>query len=127
MKSVIEPSATGTRSDWPSSLPFIASRTRLVARAAPVDDGMMLSAAARASRRSFDGPSTSACVPVYAWIVVMRPRSTPNASSRTFTIGTKQFVVHEAFEITLCFVGVERVVVHADHERGVGVLARARR
>jgi hypothetical protein len=25
---------------------------------------------------------------------------TPNASSRTFTIGTKQFVVHEAFETT---------------------------
>ena len=64
VKSVIDPSATGTRSDWPSSFPFIASRTRLVARAAPVEDGMMFSAAARASRRSFDGPSTSACVPV---------------------------------------------------------------
>ena len=51
----------------------------------------------------------------------MRPFSTPNASSSTLTIGTKQFVVHDAFETTLCFVGVERVVVDADDERGVGV------
>jgi hypothetical protein len=29
-------------------------------------------------------------------MVVMRPVVTPKASSRTFTIGTKQFVVHEA-------------------------------
>ena len=35
MKSVIEPSGTGTRRDWPSSRPFIASRTMPVARAAP--------------------------------------------------------------------------------------------
>ena len=46
MKSVIEPSGTGTRSDVPSSLPFIDSSTRPVARAAPVDDGTMLIAAA---------------------------------------------------------------------------------
>ena len=64
--------------------------------------GSTLIAAARASRRSFDaGPSISACVAVYAWTVVISPRSMPNASSRTFTIGTKQFVVHDAFEITL--------------------------
>ena len=36
----------------PSSLPFIDSSTRPVARAAPVDVGMMLIAAARARRRS---------------------------------------------------------------------------
>ena len=35
----------------------------------------------------------------------MRPFSTPKASSRTFIIGTKQFVVHEAFEMTTCFSG----------------------
>ena len=35
----------------------------------------------------------------------MRPRSTPNASSRTLTIGTKQLVVQEAFETTLCCSG----------------------
>ena len=64
MKSVIEPSGTGTRREVPSSRPFIDSSTRLVARAAPVELGMMLMAAARASRRSFDGPSTSDWVPV---------------------------------------------------------------
>ncbi len=64
VKSVMDPSATGTRNACPSRRPFIASSTRLVARAAPVLDGMMFSAAARASRRSLDGPSTSACAPV---------------------------------------------------------------
>src|ERR1700730_6719060 len=38
-------------------------------------------------------------------IVVMRPCSTPNASSSTLTMGTKQFVVHDAFEITLWTAG----------------------
>ncbi len=37
--------------------------------------------------------------------MVIRPRSTPNASSSTFTIGTKQFVVQEAFDTTLCAAG----------------------
>src|SRR6266571_113750 len=32
----------------------------------------------------------------------MSPRSTPNASSRILTIGTKQFVVQDAFEMILC-------------------------
>ena len=36
VKSTIEPVGTGTRSDVPSSLPFIDASTRLVARAAPV-------------------------------------------------------------------------------------------
>ena len=63
-KSVIEPSGTGTRSAVPSSLPFIASSTSPVARAAPVDVGMMLIAAARARRRSLWGPSTSIWSPV---------------------------------------------------------------
>ena len=63
-KSVIEPSGTGTRSEVPSSLPFIDSSTRPVARAAPVEVGMMLMAAPRARRRSQWGPSTSAWSPV---------------------------------------------------------------
>src|SRR5665213_3545 len=37
-------------------------------------------------------------------MVVMRPASTPKASSRTFTMGTKQLVVHDAFEMTKSFV-----------------------
>src|SRR6187402_3040764 len=35
----------------------------------------------------------------------MRPRSTPKASSRTFTIGTKQLVVQEALDTTLWVAG----------------------
>jgi hypothetical protein len=50
VKSVIDPSWTGTRSETPSRRPFIASITRLVARAAPVEVGTMLTAAARARR-----------------------------------------------------------------------------
>ena len=58
VKSVIDPTGIGTRSDVPSSLPFMALSTRLVARAAPVDVGTMLTAAARARRKSLCGPST---------------------------------------------------------------------
>ena len=35
---------------------------------------------------------------VYAWIVVMKPCSIPNASLSTFAIGAMQFVVQDAFE-----------------------------
>ena len=63
-KSVIDPVGIGTRSAVPSSLPFIAAITRLVARAAPVDVGVMLMAAPRARRRSLCGPSTSIWSPV---------------------------------------------------------------
>ena len=52
VKSVMEPSCSGTRSDVPSSRPFMASSTRPVARAAPVEVGTMLAAPARARRRS---------------------------------------------------------------------------
>ncbi len=51
VKSVIEPSWTGTRSDVPSKRPFIDASTSAVARAAPVVDGTMFTAAARARRR----------------------------------------------------------------------------
>jgi hypothetical protein len=51
-RSTIEPSGTGTRSDVPSSLPFRSGRTLPTARAAPVEVGMMFTAAARARRRS---------------------------------------------------------------------------
>ena len=34
-------------------------------------------------------------------MVVIRPFSTPKASSSTLTIGTKQLVVHEALDTTL--------------------------
>ena len=60
----MDPVGTGTRNDDPSSLPFMDSRTSDVARAAPVDVGMMLMAAPRARRRSLWGPSTSIWSPV---------------------------------------------------------------
>jgi hypothetical protein len=44
-------------------------------------------------------------------MVVISPCCTPNASSSTFTIGTKQFVVQLAFDTTLCCARLERVVV----------------
>jgi hypothetical protein len=42
---------------------------------------------------------------VYAWTVVMRARSIPKRSSRTLAKGARQFVVHDAFEITCCAAG----------------------
>ena len=64
---------------------------------------------------------------VYAWIVVMNPRSIAEACrSSTFAIGATQFVVHEAFEMMWCCVRVVLVVVDAEHERDVGI-GRGRR
>ena len=53
--------------------------------------------------------------------MVIRPCSTPKLSSSTFTIGTKQFVVQLALEMTLCSAR-EVVVVDAVDERRVGVV-----
>ena len=104
MKSVIEPVGTGTRSDVPSSLPFIDSSTRL--RGA---------GGAGAGRHDVDrraaGPAQIAVRAVdellVAGVGVHRRHQalldTPNASSSTLTIGTKQLVVQLAFEMTLCF------------------------
>ena len=63
---------------------------------------------------------------VYAWIVVMKPCSIPNASCSTFASGATQFVVHDAFEIDVVRGRVVRVVVDAEDERDVG-LRRGRR
>ena len=48
----------------------------------------------------------------------------PNASSSTFAIGARQFVVQDAFEITWCLRGVVGVVVHAEHDGEVLALGR---
>ena len=37
----------------------------------------------------------------------------------TFTIGTRQFVVHDAFEMMLCFAGSYLLLVHAQHDGDV--------
>merc|ERR1719454_923908 len=72
------------------------------ALAAPVDDGMMLVAAARPARQSapFIEPSTQSCDAVVAWTVVMRPCLMPNLSWMVLTIGARPLVVHDAHETT---------------------------
>jgi len=67
--------------------------------------GIMESAAARARRRSLCGRSRMRWSLVYEWIVVIRPRLMPNVSSSTLATGARQFVVQDAFEITVCFAG----------------------
>merc|ERR1711988_738733 len=70
--------------------------------AAPVDDGMMLVAAARPARQSepFIEPSTVSCDAVVAWTVVIRPCLMPNLSWIVFTSGARPLVVHDAQETT---------------------------
>merc|ERR1719230_61007 len=72
------------------------------ALAAPVDDGMMLVAAARPARQSapFMEPSTVSCDAVVACTVVIRPCLMPNLSWIVLTIGARPLVVHEAHETT---------------------------
>merc|ERR1719201_668360 len=71
------------------------------ALAAPVEDGMMFTPAARPARQSpFMEPSTVSCEAVAAWTVVMRPSSMPNFSLIVLTIGARPLVVHEAHEMT---------------------------
>ena len=88
------------------------------ALAAPVEEGMMLLAAARPPRQSLDeGPSTVFWVAVVAWTVVMRPSTMPYLSLMTYLLafalrdgdmevdtfarGARQLVVQEALEITV--------------------------
>merc|ERR1719409_236173 len=72
------------------------------ALAAPVEDGIMLVAAARPARQSapFMEPSTVNCDAVVACTVVMRPCLMPNLSWIVFTSGTRPLVVHDAHETT---------------------------
>merc|ERR1719198_2380528 len=72
------------------------------ALAAPVDNGMMLVAAARPARQSapFMEPSTVSCEAVVACTVVIRPCLMPNLSWIVFTIGARPLVVHDAHDTT---------------------------
>ena len=110
----------------PSTFPFSSGSTSPIARAAPVEVGIRLIAAARARRRSSCGMSWRCWSAVYAWIVVMKPCSIVNASCSTFAIGATQFVVHEAFEMMWCESLSYCVVVDAEHDRDVGI-GRGRR
>src|SRR5688500_4829438 len=107
VRSTTETVGVGTRKAMPVSLPLTSGRTRATALAAPVDDGMMLSAAERPPFQSFfEGPSTVFWVAVYEWTVVMRPSAMPKPSlSRTWATGARQLVVQLAFETTTCFDG----------------------
>ena len=122
-RSVIEPVGVGTRIEMPSSLPLSSGSTRPIAFAAPVELGMIDSAAARMRRRSglpervAVAWSCSCWSLVYACTVVMRPCSMPNVSFSTLASGARQFVVHDAFEMTVCCAGVVRLVVHAHADR----------
>ena len=64
VRSVSEPVGVGTRTARPSNLPLSSGRTRATAWAAPVLVGIMLSAAARARRRSLCGASRTRWSPV---------------------------------------------------------------
>ena len=65
VKSTTETSTVGTLNAIPVNFPFNAGITFPTAFAAPVDDGMMLAAAARPPLQSFlEAPSTVFCVAV---------------------------------------------------------------
>ena len=57
VRSTSETFGVGTRIDVPLSLPFSSGITSPIIFAAPVDDGIMLNAAARARRKSSCGRS----------------------------------------------------------------------
>ena len=63
----------GTRNDMPVNFPFSSGMTSVTAFAAPVSDGTMFSAAARASRGSFAAVSSVRCEFVYECTVVRKP------------------------------------------------------
>ena len=104
-RSTTETFGVGTRIAIPSSLPFSAGSTSPTADAAPVVVGMIESAAARARRRSLCGRSSSCWSFVYECTVVIQPFLMTNFSCRTFAIGARQLVVHEALEMIWCFAG----------------------
>ncbi len=74
-----------------------------MAVAAPVEVGIIDSAAARARRLSECGWSRRPWSFVYECTVTMCPFTMPKVSLSTLAIGDRQFVVHDAFETTRCF------------------------
>merc|ERR1719238_1394488 len=72
------------------------------ALAAPVEDGIILTEAARPARQSlpFIELSTTAWEAVAAWTVVIKPCLMPNLSLMVLTSGARPLVVHDAQETT---------------------------
>ena len=106
VRSTTEPSGDGMRIEKPSSLPLSSGSTSPIALAAPVEVGMIDSAAARARRRSLCGKSRMRWSFVYAWIVFMKPRLMPKLSRSTLAIGARQFVVHDALRDDVVLRGI---------------------
>mmetsp|Transcript_54188 Transcript_54188/g.171969 ORF Transcript_54188/g.171969 Transcript_54188/m.171969 type:complete len:204 (+) Transcript_54188:211-822(+) len=98
-QSVREPLRMGTRTARPFSLPLSSGKIRAMAVADPVEVGARLVIAERARRRSsflLLGASTTVCVLVTLWMVVMDPRTIPKHSFTTLTTGARQLVVQLA-------------------------------
>ena len=114
------PVGIGTRSDVPSSLPFIDSITRRVARAAPVEVGTMLIAAARARRRSLWGRRRALVAGVR---VHRRHQALLDAERVVEHLDERDEAVRRAARVRdhLVLPDAEVLVVDAVHERRVGV------
>ena len=96
----------------PSSLPLSSGSTSPIALAAPVRLGMIDSAAARMRRRS--GLPRAGGDRLVLELLVGRVRvhrgdeallDAEACRSSTLASGARQFVVHDAFEITVCSAG----------------------
>jgi len=79
--------------------------TRPIALAAPVVDGMMLIAAARARLKILVWKIEDALVIRITMDRAHERARRPNLSCNTFAIGARQFVVQLALETILCFAG----------------------
>ncbi len=86
-------------------MPSSSGKIRPIAVADPVVVGISDTLAARARRRSLCGASTTVCVLVMSCSVVIEPRRIPMPSWITFTIGARQFVVHDAAVRMSCSAG----------------------
>src|SRR5262249_53940581 len=93
VRATTETVAEGTRIAMPSSLPLSSGSTRPTAVAAPVVVGIMLTAPARARRRSLWGKSWIGWSFVYECTVDAKPRLIPNVSSSTLATVARQLVV----------------------------------
>src|SRR5882672_4604272 len=105
VRSTTETFGVGTRMAMPSSLPLRWGSTRPTAVAAPVVVGIMLTAPARARRRSLCGKSWMGWSLVYECTVEQKPRLMPKLSSSTFATVARQLVVQEAFDTSSCLTG----------------------
>src|SRR5208337_686725 len=101
VKSTKDTLMVGTRIEKPSILPFNSGMTSPTAAAAPVLVGIIDMVAERARRRSEWYTSVNTWSLVYECTVVMTPARMPISSCSTFARGARQFVVQDAFEMTL--------------------------